>query len=492
MVFLAGNRLCIVKGIHSMATTRRPRCVKAAVALIAFVLALTSATVVLAAPSSARAAAPQKGKGFTIQGGHDFVGFYVSGSGRKLYCLSPNKALPTTVSLRRIGHYSGVSTTQSEQLAYALGRWGNAGTARAAAAESQVLNLIVGNKADVARRAKLLPKQVATTVRAHLVDVHRYYGEYVTTVRTPRALLPGQQFVGTVTITSVATGHRLPHIPVTLTSSPNVAVPGHTITNSKGVGKFTYRVTDVGEVHIAASAKKLPSRRILANPPTQLYQHMVSPLPLTHTRGSASFRKSPSGFAHKYACTTTCNGRPKTTVSACAPASGRASRIVFHYGTKTAIIRFGPSTSKVCKSTAFITRDGQRVFARWQFKTKNGWSKPVVAHGAFVVDCPAVPPVGVTLTYNCTKASLTIGLANLGPNGTWTPLVNTSKHRMVLVIGGAKQLRILARHGKSAVFTTTASCDSPTTYTMQAGVQRANGQYNYGPRGSVTTPGPAS
>jgi hypothetical protein len=475
-----------------MATIRPPRCFKAAVALIAFVLALTGAAVVAAAPSSARATTPVEGKGFSIEGGHDFVGYYVSSSGRKLYCLSPNKALPTTVSLKRIGHYGGASSTQSEQLAYALGRWGDAQTARAAAAESQVLNLIVGNKSDVARRAKLLPKQVATTVRAHLADVHRYYGEYVTTVHTPRALLPGQQSVGTVTITSVATGHRLPHIPVTLTSSPNVAVPNHVITDNKGVGKFTYRVTDIGEVHIAASAEKLPSRRMLANQPSQLYQHMVSPLPLTHTRGSASFRKSPSGFAHKYACTTTCNGRPKTTVSACAPAAGRASRIVFHYGKKTAIIRFGPNTSKVCKSTVFVTTDGQRVFARWQFKTKSGWSKPVVAKGAFVVDCPSVPPVGVTMTYNCTTASLTIGLANVAADGTWTPLVNASKHRMVLVIGGAKHLRILAKHGKSAVFTTTASCDSPTTYTMQAGVQRDNGQYNYGPKGSVTTPGPAS
>ena len=87
---------------------------------------------------------------------------------------------------------------------------------------------------------------------------------------------------------------------------------------------------------------------------------------------------------------------------------------------------------------------------------------------------------------------MTIGLAKLGPNGTWTPLVNTSKHRMVLVIGGAKQLRIFARHGKTAMFTASASCDSPTTYTAQAGVQRANGQYNYGLRASVTTPGPAS
>lgn len=474
-----------------MATIRRPRCLKAAVALIAFVFALTGATVVLAAPSSARATAPREGKGFSIQGGSDFVGFYLSSSGRKLYCLSPSKALPTAVTLRRIGHYPGVSTKHSEQLAYALGRWGNAATARAAAAESQVLNLIVGNKADVARRAKLLPSKVATMVRAHIADVRRYYGEYVTTVRTPRALLPGQQSVGTVTITSVATGHRLPYIPVTLSGSPNVAVPGHIVTNSKGVGKFTYRVTDIGEVHIVASAKKLPSRRILANKETQSFQHMVSPLPYTHTRGSASFRRSPSGFAHKYACTTTCNGRPKTTVSACAPASGRVSRIVFHYGKKSAIIRFAPSNSKTCKSTEFITSDGQHVFARWQFKTKNGWSKPVVAHGSFVVDCPSVPPVGVTMTYNCTKASLTIGLAKLGANGTWTPLVNASKHRMVLVIGGAKHERLIAATGKSAVFTATASCSSPTTYTMQAGVQRANGKFNYGPKGSVTTPGPA-
>jgi hypothetical protein len=87
---------------------------------------------------------------------------------------------------------------------------------------------------------------------------------------------------------------------------------------------------------------------------------------------------------------------------------------------------------------------------------------------------------------------VTIALANMGKHGTWTPLVNPSKHKMVLVIGGATTQRIYAKHGKTAIFTAHASCKSPRTYTWQAGVRRHNGKYNYGPKGSITTPGPAS
>jgi hypothetical protein len=467
----------------------RGRCVKAAVVFISTALALAGAAVLLASPASARSGEPRQGKGYAVGGG-DFVGYYLTTSDRKIYCLSPSKALPTTISLDRVEHFAGVSKAKSQQLAYALGRWGNADTARTAAAESQVLNTIVGNKSDVARRAKQLPKNVATLVHAHLAEVHRYYGSYVTTVRTPHALLPGQQSVGTVVITSTATGRRVPHVSVQLHGTSNVAVAHHLITDRKGVGRFTYRVTDTGEVHISAKASGLPATALLANHPAPDAQHMVSPVHTVSTQGSASFRKSPAGFAHKYACTTTCNGRPTTEVSACAPASSRASRIVYHYGRKAAVLTFPASTSKTCKTATIITHDGQHVWARWQFKTAHGWSTPVRARGSFTVDCPPAPRVGITMIYNCSHASLAIGLAKFHGDGTWTPLVNQTSHRLVLVIGGATSKRIFAARGKSALFTTTASCDAPRTYTMQAGVQRANGHYNYGAIGSVTTPGP--
>jgi hypothetical protein len=454
--------------------------VGALVAMAALSVALGSAT------ASAAGAQLRKGSGYSVAHG-DFVGFYTASTGAKVYCLSPRKALPASITLATVSRYPGVSQAASRQLAYALSRWGNAATAQAAAAESQVVNSIVGNHADVARRAAQLPKSVAKEVSDHLALTRRLYGPYVTTVRTPKAVLPGQSSTGTVVITS-ASGHRLTGTTVLLSSSKNGSVPNRIKTDSKGFGRFTYRATDVGEVHITATAVDLPPTVLHVNHPASTEQHMVTWSPVVASRGAASFQKAPSGFSNQYACTTTCDGKPTTRLRACTPASGRASRIGYHYGSKTAYVVFPASTTRMCKNLNVVTRDGNHVSAGWQYKTKHGWSKVVKAAGSFVVDCPPAPPVAVTMTYDCTTAAVTIGLAKLGAKGTWSPLVNSTKHRMVLVIGGAAQQRIYAGHGETAVFTASAPCGSPKTYTMQAGVQRASGQYNYGPVGSVTTP----
>lgn len=475
-----------------MASTSPNPIVRTAAAILTLALALLGVSIVLASPSSARASGtPREGRGYSVSGG-DFVGYYVTTTGRKLYCLSPRRGLPSSITLTKVRHYPGLSAAKSAQLSYALGKWGDAGTNKAAAAESQVLNTIVGNLADVSRRASQLPDSVAKLVRAHLKTVHRYYGPYVTKVRTGHAVLPGQDGTASVTISSIATGRKLRHIPITLSGSKNVRLPKHVFANGKGIARFSFRVTDVGEVHIVASAKHLPSMSVYQNHPGNDAQHMISPVHTTHTRGSVSFKASPNGFRHKYACTTTCNGRPKTTVRACNPKNHQKSRLVIHYGKKTAIIHFPKSAVRICEKKQITTRDGEHVWSRWQFKTKHGWSKPVVARGSFTVDCPAVPAVGVTLSANCTKATVTIGLAKLGKHGTWSALANPSKHTMVLIIGGATDRRIYAKHGRTAIFTAHASCTSPRTYTWQAGVRRANGKYNYGPKGSITTPGPAA
>ena len=97
-----------------------------------------------------------------------------------------------------------------------------------------------------------------------------------------------------------------------------------------------------------------------------------------------------------------------------------------------------------------------------------------------MVPRPPVPAIAVSMTYDCIAASLTIALAG----------ANASSHPQVLVIGGATTRRIVADRGHRAVFTTAASCAHPVTYTMQAGIERADGTYHYGAVASVTTPRP--
>jgi hypothetical protein len=464
-----------------MVATVLGRCVRAAVSVAVVVSGIL---VVLAGPSSATTARPHQGDGYAVAGG-DFVGFYATSTGAKVYCLSPRKALPSSITLRTAARYRSVTKTASQQLAYALTRWGNAQSAHAAAAESQLVNTIAGNRSDVARRARQLPKSVASVVRRHLELTRRFYGPYVTTVGTPKAVLPGQSGTGSVVITSAA-GHRVTGTTVQLSGSANASVPRRITTGATGVGRFTYRATDVGEVHITATALDLPATTLRVNHPGAGQQHMVTWSPEVTSRGSASFQRTPSGFANTYACTSTCDGKPETTVTACAPASSYASRIGYHYAGQTAYVRFPAGTRRACKHLSLSTKDGDHVWARWQYKTRHGWSKVQPAQGSFTVDCPAVPAVGVTMSYDCTKASVTVGLAKSGAGGTWSPLVNSSRHRMVLIING--QQRIYADHGHSAVFTASAACGSKTTYTVQAGVQRAAGQYNYGLVASVTTP----
>lgn len=477
-----------------MASTLPKRLVRATAAFVLSALTMIGLAVVVASASSASSGAlirasgvPREGKGFAVAGG-DFVGYYVTAGGRKLYCLSPKKALPAHISLHRTMHYPGLGKRRSAWLAYALGRWGNASSDNAAAAESQVLNTIVGNRSDVRRRAPQLPKQVAGTVRRHLRLVHRYHGPYRVVVQTPRAALPGQRATGTVTVSSAATRHRLHHVDVRLTGSPNVHVPARVTTNARGVAHFRYQVRDVGEVHVLATATGLPAMSIYRNHPGAGVQHMVSPVHHVKAHGSASFRAVPSGIAHRYACTTTCNGRPVSTVRACSPADSRASRLTLRFGRRTSELKFPARGSRHCAQIQIATRDGDRVTATWQYRTAHGWSAPIRARGSFRVDCPAVPPVGIMLSADCTHGTLRIGLARRGADGAWSPLTNPSRHRMVLAIGGARTLVLAADPGHKAVFRAPVSCSAPRTYTWQAGVQRANGDYNYGPRGSVTTP----
>ena len=445
---------------------------------LCLLLVLTcAASLALLLPRAAGASSPlHEGSGYRLANG-DFVGYYVTATGTKVYCLSPRKALPGGVTLRTVTHYPGVTVTVSRQLTYALHRWGDVAGRDAAAVESQLLNTIVGNRADVARRAGSLPRRLAAAVAHRLTLTRLLAGPYRLAVHLPKALLPGQSAVGNVEVVS-STGRALPGATVTITTSANVRLPKRVTTAAGGLGRFTYTVTDVGAVQVRATATGLPTEAIRVNSPAPSQQHMVSWAGTTTVSGSATFHRAARGFAGSYSCDTACAGHPLVRLRACADSSAHARRIVWHAGSRQVVHIFAPSTRAVCASVTVRLADRDRVRGAWQFRTSHGWSRSVPARGSFVVDCPPVPAVTVAMTYDCSTASLTIALAG----------VNGSTHQQVLVIGGAVSRRIAAGKGQRATFTTRVSCAAPATYTMQAGIQRANGAFHYGAQASVTTP----
>ncbi|MDQ2796724.1 MAG: hypothetical protein M3Y06_06120 [Actinomycetota bacterium] len=425
------------------------------------------------------------GLGHRVDGG-DFVGFYVAG-GKKVYCLSPMKVVPRTVSLSNVSRYPGLSPTASRQLAFALFHWGDARSVNEAVVESQVLNTLAGNGKDVRRRAHSLPAALSRAVAAHVVQARSQAGPYTVRVSTPRALLPGQSATGSVQVRS-SNGHGVAGIVVRLVHSPNATVPTQVRTDYRGLARMPYAVSDVDQVRIVATAHGLAPVTVQTSHPRSSEQRMVSWTAQIATRGSASFRGSVSGFSNSYACTTTCDGRPLTTLSACAPASRYASRLVYAVDGSRVIADFPASTKRVCRAVLAHPADGMRVTAAWQYRAPHGWSRPVPAAGTFTLDCPAAPEVTVAMSYDCTRGLVSIALGHTNPDGSRVPLVNTSRHRFVLVVGGAKTTRVYADHGRGAVFTSAVACGLAATYTMQAGVQRANGGWNYGRTASVVTP----
>lgn len=457
---------------------------------MAAIVASTASSAAAPRPAAPRApgpatAHPGAGLGIRLADG-DLVGFYRAGAA-KIYCLSPGKRLPVSVHLVSQQRFADLGTVAGAELAYALHRWGDAGTAYQAAAESQVLNTIVGNTSAVRVRARQLPRSISAVVRAHLLQARRFRGPYVVTVHAGRAVLPGQRGTGTVTVRA-ASGRLVPGVAIRLRSSANAVVSARTSTGRSGVGQFAYRAVDVGEVHLSAVATGLASTRFRVSHPAPDAQRMVSWSPPAHGRASVSFARAPSGFTNRYACTSVCDGHPQAVFRACAPASEVRSELVLHVGTQVRVLSFPRGTRQECRELALRVSDGLRISADWRFRTGHGWSRPVPAAGGFVVDCPPVPTVGVELSYGCSAATVTIGLASRAADGSWVPLVNSGPHRMVLVIGGAARRRIVAEPGETATFAASVPCTDPTTYTARAGVQRDDGSYNYGTTVSIATP----
>ncbi|GAB2466300.1 Ig-like domain-containing protein [Jatrophihabitans fulvus] len=472
-------------------TLLHPRVLRRALLLLAVagcVLALLS---VAWSRDDARAARAglRPGAGFMLPAG-EFVGAYVTPAGTRVWCLSPDKALPSGVVLSTRTSWPGTSATRAAAIAYALARWGAPRNRVAGAVQSQVLNTLAGNTRDVARRARLLPaayrQAIARQVAAHVAAARRLHGPYRARVSLPSAVTPGRSGRGTVTV-SAADGRPVAGVAVTLNHTANATAPARVRTDAHGRARFTYSVTGTGEVRVRATAA-LPSRSVRVSSPRPGEQRMVAVAPAVRATAVTSFRARPGGFTHRYSCDTDCDGRPATVLRACAPAARTASRLVYRVGPRSVVASFPAGARRTCVETRLVSRDGDRVSAAWQWRVHGRWSAPVAAAGTFVVDCPAPPPVAVTMTAGCVNARVTLGLAQPGAGGTWTPFRNTSRHAMVLLVSGDRTARVVAARGGEAMWTATVPCGAGLALTARPAVQRASGGWNYGPSIAIRTP----
>ncbi len=258
--------------------------------------------------------------------------------------------------------------------------------------------------------------------------------------------------------------------------------------DANGIARFDYAATDVGPIRISADALTLPATRILVNRPRPGRQHLVSWGLRHRASGVATSSARRGAFTTSYSCTSTCNGRPVVSLRACAPRGAAASRIRYRVGARLVLVRYPADAGPRCRSTRVRARDGDRITATWQFRTGAGWSHQVRAAGSITVDCPPAPAVAALVRYDCSRARVLVTLSDRGLRGGWQPLVNRGRHRLVLVIGGARSARVYAGPGQRAEFRASADCSSPVTYTMRGGVQRSDGSYNYGAQAAVTTP----
>lgn len=440
------------------------------------VAAVVAATVGLAPPGSAAPAALRPGTGYHLRDG-GFAGFYVTRSGTKVYCIDPGKRAPSSVTLRPVTRYRGMTQRTASQLSYALSTWGNARTRVQAATESQLVNTIVGNRAAVRRRSADLPRGVRQTVAAHLRLVRARSGPYIVRLRA-RAASPGRTATGTATLVSAAkTG--IPGVVVRLRGSANVAVPAAVRTGAHGSASFRYTVIGTGPVRISAAVSGLAPQRFTGTHPAAGRQRMVTWARTVGASAQTGFQARLGAFAHSYRCSTACDGHPRTTLRACAAPSAYVSRMVYRVGAATTAVDFPAGPRTRCRSIVLVLADRDRVTAAWTFRGPHGWTPQVAAGGTFVVDCPPVPAVDVSVHFDCTRGAFAAAVTG------------RSGHPVVLIVSGAAARRVPAGVTGIARFDAPVQCGRSQTYRVQAGVQRADGSWNYGPVARVDTPGVA-
>lgn len=465
----------------------RPNPIRRALVLLVALTALAAGGT--AATTAQARSEPQltTGPGTWIAGHTDFVGAYRAHLGARwvpVYCIDPDRPAPTRVALHTRGRLPSLSRAATRLIAETLAAHGAATSATRAEAVSQALNEEAGNRAAVARRARYLPKRVLDLAARYVAEARRRHGPYALRVRLPSSPLPGQTGTGTVTLH--AGGHGVAGT-VVLRHSPNVAVAPRVRTDRAGRGSFTYRTVGGGRVRISALMRVAPTtvRASAANGSTQV---MVSWSPRARVEARAGYTGRGPVLRHRYACTDVCDGNPLVTLTACAPAGSYPARITYFYGAQTHVVDLAASEHRVCASWRMAIADGTRVSGTWQFRSPSGWTRPIAAPGAFTVDCPAAPPVAVVFDYDCTNATLAAALGRW-QDGAMVPWRNTTGHRAVLVVAGAVSGRYALPAGATAaVHRFGLICGAHSTVTIQGGVQRADGSYNFGHDATVVIP----
>jgi hypothetical protein len=203
---------------------------------------------------------------------------------------------------------------------------------------------------------------------------------------------------------------------------------------------------------------------------------------------TASYQASGPGIGYRYACSSECDGTPTVTLRACAPANDYRSRLTFWLGEHVRRITFDAADTRSCRSIQTRLADGVSVSATWRYRTPRGWTRALPASGAFVVDCPAPPPVAVAVSFTCTSARVSVSLGTERA-GVLHRLYNRTRHRLVLVVSGAAQGRYVVTPGAQAtVHTFAVPCGTGASVTVRGGVQRSTGGYNYGDPVEVTMP----
>jgi hypothetical protein len=455
--------------------------------IAAMLLALCGAGAMVAGARGVPRAQVVTGRGTWLAGHTDFVGYYrawVAGRWVKVYCVSPDRRAPRELRLHRTERLRMASAAATRAIAQTLSAHGDATTAVQAEAVSQAINEELGNHAAVSRRARQLPVAVRELARRYVAEARARSGPYLLTLRLPTSPLPGQDGTGTVMLR--AGGHGIAGA-VQLRGTRNVDIPDRVRVGPTGRASFRYRTTAGGPVHVAATVA-VPPLGVLASRPDSATQLMITWAAPGRARAAATYQASGPRFAYRYACDTVCDGHPAVTLTACAPASRFASRITYWYDGARHSVNFAASGRRQCATWVQTIPDGVSVSATWQYRATHGWTSPLPAAGAFVVDCPAAPPVAVVLGYDCAHASLSVALGTAA-GGTLTPLRNATRHPMLLVVGGALSGRFALAPGATAVPHTFAlSCGAHASVTVTSAVQRQDGRYNYGRTATVVTP----
>lgn len=428
------------------------------------------------------------GAGRWIAGHTDFVGYYrawVGGKWVKVYCVSPNKRAPSRISLTTVARLSSVSATVTRELAQTLTAHGDAKTSLQAQAVSQALNYEIGNRAAAARRARYLSRAVQSLALRYVAEARRSRGGYVLRLHVSTAALPGQSGRASLSLRGAGGGRagtvRLGH-------SGNVSMPASVRTDGRGHGTFGYRTTRGGEVRMTAAVSGLAPVTLRATKLSSATQRMLSWSPATSVRATAHYRGRVGGFTERYECSSTCDGHPLATLTACAPGGTYPSAITYRYRSTSHRMDFPASGGRSCRAWRTTLHDGDHVTASWRFGTPSGWTAPIPAAGSFTVDCPPAPPVAVTVAYDCRTATLTAVLGGQA-GGDLQPLHNATTHRMVLVLTGARTGRFLLAPGATAApHSFGLDCGTAAAVIVRAGIQRRSGAYNYGSTTRVVLP----